>query len=275
MQKALFAAAIVSGAILQAQQMIPYRATITGGAREEGKCTIEVVVDALAEVEVRGDTAYLRTLQGQPAEWRRFQCNAPMPVNPNGLRFAGVDGRGRQQLVSNGRGAIVVRIEDRDNGRDGYTFDLVWRNEGAFSGAPGYPGGPGPYGNDRPNGPVGGVIPPPVYQQGPPPGDRDRDRDRDGDRDRRGFDTADAVRACQDAVADRAFDRFRARPFSFRDVHLELVGDPRYYRSTGNVVGSVDIPRGRFDEWYRFTCTVDLEQRRVGRVDFDRFRDRR
>jgi hypothetical protein len=275
MQKTLLAAAIFSSGILQAQQMVPFRATITGGgSREEGKCTIEVNVDSLAEVEVRGDTAYLRTLQGQPSEWRRFQCNVPMPVNPNGLRFVGVDGRGRQQLVSNGRGAIVVRIEDRDNGREGYTFDLIWRNDGAYYGGPGYPSGPGPYGNERPNGPVGGVIPPPVYQPGRP-GDENRPFDRDGDRDRRGFDTGDAIRACQDAVGDRAFDRFRARPFSFRDVHLELMGDPRYYRTIGNVIGMVDLARGRYDEWYRFTCTVDMEQRRVGRVDFDRFRDRR
>ncbi len=274
MQKALFAAAIVSGGILQAQQMIPFRASITGGgAREEGKCTIEVNVDDAADVEVRGDTAYLRTLRGAPAEWRRFQCNTPMPASPSGLRFVGVDGRGRQQLVSSGRNAIVVRIEDRDNGRESYTFDLIWRNEGGFSSGPGYPG---PY--DRPNGPVGGVIPPPVYQPGPAPGGRpgedNRPYDHDGDR-RRGFDTPDAIRACQDAVAERAFDRFRARPFSFRDVHIELVGDPRYYRTVGNVVGLVDLPRGRDDEWYRFTCTVDMDQRRVGRVDFDRFRDRR
>ncbi len=37
------------------------------GSGDSGKCTIEVRVDDVAEVEVRGTTGYLRTLQGQPA----------------------------------------------------------------------------------------------------------------------------------------------------------------------------------------------------------------
>ena len=252
----LTAVAALTGALLQAQN-IPYRAAITGGgSRDEGKCTIEVVVDAAADVQVRGDTAYLHTLRGQPAEWRRFQCNMPMPANPAGLRFQGVDGRGRQQLLSTN--PVVVRIEDRDSGREGYTFDLFWRTNGQYGG----PGGavqPGyPYDN-RP----GGFDGRDNNVRGP-----DFD-DRRGD----GRPPFDALRVCQDAVAETAFNRFRARPFSFRDVHFEPLGDPRYQRSAGRVVGFVDLPRGRFDEWYRFTCPVDLYERRVGRIDFARARD--
>src|SRR5215813_2620197 len=104
------------------------RAAISGGGSDRGKCTIEVVVDGAAEVEVRGDTAYLRNLAGQPAQWRRFECNGPLPPNPIDFRFAGVDGRGRQQLVRDPRngGAAVVRIEDPQGGSEGYTFDLFW-----------------------------------------------------------------------------------------------------------------------------------------------------
>lgn len=111
------------------------RADIRGGG-DHGKCTIEVVVDGAAEVTVRGDTAELRTLNGQPAEWRRFVCNQPMPANPAGFRFSGIDGRGRQELVREpGRGGpAVVRIEDRDGGREGYTFDLEWRGDGGGGG---------------------------------------------------------------------------------------------------------------------------------------------
>src|SRR5258708_29843029 len=76
----------------------PRRASLRGGGGDQGKCTIEVVVDGVAEVEIRGDTAELRNLAGQPAQWRRFECNGPMPSNPADFRFAGVDGRGRQQL---------------------------------------------------------------------------------------------------------------------------------------------------------------------------------
>jgi len=110
-------------------------------------------VDGAAEVEVRGDTAYLRNLAGQPAQWRRFECNGPLPPNPVDFRFAGVDGRGRQQLVRDPRngGAAVVRIEDPQGGSEGYTFDLFWSN--AYGGGnrnPGYQTGPGtqPFGRD-------------------------------------------------------------------------------------------------------------------------------
>ena len=112
-------------------QTVSRRATAmrsTGGDR--GKCTIEVVVDGAAEVEVRGDTANLRNLAGQPPQWRRFECNGSLPANPVDFRFAGVDGRGSQQLVQDPRngGVAVVRIEDPQSGSEAYTFDLFWSN---------------------------------------------------------------------------------------------------------------------------------------------------
>jgi hypothetical protein len=110
------------------------RATLTGGgSNDTGKCTIEIYLDGSADVEVRGDSGFLRTISGQPAQWRRFECSGPMPANPNDFRFSGVDGRGRQELVQdprNGRGSAVVRIEDAKGGAEGYTFDLVWRGTG-------------------------------------------------------------------------------------------------------------------------------------------------
>ena len=95
------------------------------------KCRIEVVVDDVAEVVIRGDTAELRTLSGQPAEWRRFICSQIMPMNPVGFRFRGIDGRGRQTLVRAPEGGrpAVIRIEDPDSGREGYTFDIEWRGD--------------------------------------------------------------------------------------------------------------------------------------------------
>jgi hypothetical protein len=101
-----------------------------GISTDRGKCTIEVVVDGAAEVEVRGDTANLRNLAGQPPQWRRFECIGPLPANPVDFRFAGVDGRGRQQLIQDPRnaGIAVVRIEDPQSGSEGYTFDLFWSN---------------------------------------------------------------------------------------------------------------------------------------------------
>lgn len=106
------------------------RADIRGGG-DHGKCTIEVVVDGAADVIIRGDSAELRTLSGQDATWRRFVCNQPMPINPVDFRFTGIDGRGRQTLVKEpGRGGpAIIRIEDPQGGREGYTFDVEWRGD--------------------------------------------------------------------------------------------------------------------------------------------------
>lgn len=106
------------------------RANITGGGGDGGKCTVEVNVDGVAIVEISGDQGRLITVSGQPAEWRRMQCTGPLPRNPGDFRFSGVDGRGRQTLVSdprNNRGVAAVRIEDPQSGREGYTFDIEWR----------------------------------------------------------------------------------------------------------------------------------------------------
>jgi hypothetical protein len=115
-------------------QSFPRRASMTNHASGDSeKCTIEVVVDGAAEVEIQGDTAMLRNVSGQPPQWRRFECSAPMPPDPANFRFQGVDGRGRQQLIRDPRGGgpAVVRIEDPDNGSEGYTFDITWTN-GAY-----------------------------------------------------------------------------------------------------------------------------------------------
>jgi hypothetical protein len=109
------------------------RANLTGGGGDSGKCTIEVSVDGAADVEIRGDRGFLRTVSGQPAQWRRFECSGPMPVNPAEFRFSGVDGRGRQELVQDPRranGAAIVRIQDPNGGSEGYTFELTWRGSG-------------------------------------------------------------------------------------------------------------------------------------------------
>src|SRR6185369_7667813 len=124
-------------------QTMERRANFTGGGGPEGRCTVEVIVDGAAEVEIRGDRALLRNLYGQTPQWRRFECTSPMPGNPVNFRFQGVDGRGRQNLVGDPRrgGPVVVRIEDPDNGSEGYTFDVFWQGAGG-----GFPpqGGPGP-----------------------------------------------------------------------------------------------------------------------------------
>lgn len=155
--------------VVSAQQITgTRRADIRGGGGGDGKCTIEVWVDDVAEVEIRGAEARIRTLSGQPASFRRFQCNQEMPRNPGNFRFSGVDGRGRQSLVRTpDRGAAVVRIEDSKGGGEGYTFDITWsgssgggnwgggrgRGDWGANNGSGYGSGNGPgWGNGNGNG---------------------------------------------------------------------------------------------------------------------------
>ena len=77
-----------------AQQGLQRRANMVGGGGPDyGKCTVEVVVDGGAQVEIRGDTATLRDTNGQTPQWRRFECTSPLPANPANFRFAGGTGR--------------------------------------------------------------------------------------------------------------------------------------------------------------------------------------
>ncbi len=100
-------------------------------------CTVDVVVDGSAEVEIRGDNAVLRNLSGAPPQFRQFDCTRPIPANAPGLRFNEVDGRGRQELVRapGGGGPVVVRIDDPQGGAGEYRFELTW---GGGQGGPGY-----------------------------------------------------------------------------------------------------------------------------------------
>ncbi len=233
-------AVVLVWAMQAGAQTFPRRAAIEGDPRSpQGKCTIEVRVDGAAEVEIRGDTAVLRNLAGQPPEWRRFVCSSPMPQVPVGFRFAGVDGRGRQQLIAdpgNG-GPAVVRIDDPDNGSEGYTFDITWQGAG---------GGP----------PQRGFI-------GPGFGGGDRDRDRDRDRDNRPrMQADDAIRVCEDAIIDQAMDRLHAPIVIRRSAIDDQPGRGDW------VVGVFEVRRERDRDRFRFQCSVDFYQGRIRSADF-------
>ena len=187
--KILAVATLAATSGIMSGQTYERRATIRGGSPDRGTCTIEVVADGAAEVEVRGDNAVLRNLSGRPPQWRRFECTGPLPGNPANFRFSGVDGRGRQTLIReprNGSGA-VVRIEDPDNGSEGYTFDLTWSG--------GYPGGQAV----------------PAYPGGQPGAERRDDRDRGSrdDADRGSRDDRDRGYRDDDVYHRDRDDRFR------------------------------------------------------------------
>ena len=67
-----------------AQQVATYRAQIRGGG-DHGKCTIEVDVDGVAEIEIQGDQGRMRTLSGNPSGWRRMECNRAASAESPGI----------------------------------------------------------------------------------------------------------------------------------------------------------------------------------------------
>ncbi len=209
-------AAVLTVAALSAQQRIPRRATfLGGGSPDRGKCTIEVVVDGAVEIEIRGDSAVMRNLSGNPPSWRRFECTGALPGRPAEFRFAGVDGRGRQTLIQDPRngGVAVVRIEDSKGGSEGYTFDIFW---GGWSGQ-------------------GRVMP------GGPPARAGR------------FSAEHAIRVCQESVRQQAAQRYGTSRVEIRDTRIDdnpgrndwVVGTIQVGRDVTRFSCSVDFDSGR------------------------------
>jgi hypothetical protein len=247
-------AAATIGITVSAQQR--QASIVGGGGPNYGKCTIEVVVDDVAQVEIRGSSANLRTMSGQPAQWRRFECSGPVPGNFPDFRFEGVDGRGSQDLIRDPRnGGAVVQIVDKDGGSEGYTFDIFWGSGGNWQ-----PRNPGRRGAGRPDDPW--------YDSGSyRPGYRDSDYFR---RYGHGFGTQDAVRTCQLEIMSRAQRRFRGG-----SVHL---GRTRLDDAPGRndwVMGFLDVHRRNVSERFRFSCSVNFNTGQVKSADIDQLPDMR
>jgi hypothetical protein len=239
MKRISFWIAISGLAVTLHGQSVTRRATITGSRGGNGKCTIEVVVDGVAEVEVAGEMGQLHTLSGTPANWVRFECSDPLPRLPEDFRFSGVDGRGRQILLRDprgNRGVAVIRIEDPKGGREGYTFDIEWH-------------GFGDTGNRR---------------FGEFDGGRGPGYDRDGRSTRAGTDRAIAI--CEDAVRARVERDYGYRNLEFARVALDDNPGRRDW-----VVGRFIYRRGFSREEFEFSCSVDFSSGRVRSVELRKF----
>jgi len=223
--------AAIAGSV-HAQSFQRTASFLGGGSPGRGKCTIEVVVDTAADVEIRGNRAVLRNIYGPPPQWRRFECTEPLPANPAEFRFQGIDGRGRQNLVRDPRngGAAVIRIEDTAGGSEGYTFDIMW----------------------------GGG-----YAQGP--GRIDQGGGRSGGGPGRRFTTEQAVQVCESAIRRQAEQRFRTRNINFRRTALDDNPGRQDW-----VIGMFDVRRspGR-DENFRFSCSVNFDTGQVRSAEIE------
>jgi hypothetical protein len=161
------------------------RAEILGGDREHGRCSVIVVVDGAARIEIRKAEARLIDERGAPAIWRRFECSAEMPRDPAEFSFRMVSGRGKAQLLEPARAGApaIIRVEDPQGGAGEYRLEIYWRGFGGERGDRGYP-----------------PPPPPVA---------------------RGWVSDDAIRNCQDAVRAQAADRFRTDRIEFRRIAMD------------------------------------------------------
>ena len=226
-------AAFTAATVPMSGQTYERRATLTGSSSYgQGKCTVEVVVDGMAEVEIRGDRGFLRNLAGQAPQWRRFECTASLPLNPTDFQFSGVDGRGTQQLSRDPRngGAAVVRISDSQGGSEAYTFDLRWTGGSTYSSSPSIFDNT-PYGNN-------------------------------GQR----ISTDEAIRLCQDNVRQQVAQRFNTSDVEFRRT---IVEDNRGGRDL--IAGAFAIRNFSNDrpEVHRFSCSMNFNNGRVQSVLID------
>ncbi len=112
-------------------QDLQRRASMGRGPGGGDGCTVTVMVDGVADVEIRGDNAILHDISGARPQFRDFECSRPIPPNAN-VRFTPESGRGRQEMVRQGRdgSAVVVHIEDPEGGAGEYRFRLTWGDQG-------------------------------------------------------------------------------------------------------------------------------------------------
>lgn len=107
----------------------------------EGHCSIRVWVDHRAEVRMRGDTIFVRTLEGSRSRDEGSECSQPIPYNSvRDFQIRQTAGRSRVVLaqepsrMNNYTG--LLEIVDTQGGGDDYAFEVSWRADPDVSTAP-------------------------------------------------------------------------------------------------------------------------------------------
>jgi hypothetical protein len=141
---ALAAAAVLSSGAALAQVDIQIRARQLPGwdARaREGRCEIRLWVDNRAEVRMRGDTIFVRTLEGSRGRDEGSSCSQPLPFNSvRGFEIRQTAGRSRvavaQEPSRMNNYTASIAIDDRQGGGDDYAFEVTWHAEPDIAAAP-------------------------------------------------------------------------------------------------------------------------------------------
>jgi hypothetical protein len=100
----------------------------------EGRCEIRVWVDNRAEVRMRRDAIFVRTLEGAKRRDEDSNCSQPLSYNSvSGFEIHQTTGRTRvilaQQLNRMNNYTALIEIEDRQGGEDAYAFEVPWHSE--------------------------------------------------------------------------------------------------------------------------------------------------
>ena len=235
MSRALLMILIVSP-LLADTQFTVRRMTRNDIPLGKGQCDIRLQVDNEAEVSVRGDRVYVRTISGRDARDDGSECNEAFPVrNARNFNFEVRDRRGEIVLVDeSGRDGAVVRIRDSSGGEGRYHFRLTWDISGSGG------GGGGRFGDfDRPRGgggSFGGSV-----------------------------GAAQAINICRSAVQDKIISDYRFSRVDIRNARA----DDRPGRND-YIIGEAIGRRGGSASEFNFVCSVDFNSGRVRSVDVNR-----
>ncbi len=107
----------------------------------EGHCEIHVWVDNRAEVRMRGDQIFVRTLEGANSRDEGSQCSQPLPFNSvRDFQIRQTAGRNPVNVAQPpsrmNNYTATMSIVDPQNGGDNYTFEVSWRADAAVATAP-------------------------------------------------------------------------------------------------------------------------------------------
>jgi hypothetical protein len=107
----------------------------------EGRCDIRLWVDNRAEVRLRGDAVFVRTVEGAKGRDEGSECSQPLPFNSvRGFQIRQTAGRNRVELAQEpsrmNNFTAMFAIDDRQGGGDTYAFEVTWQAETDVAAAP-------------------------------------------------------------------------------------------------------------------------------------------
>src|SRR5882724_7743469 len=100
----------------------------------ESRCEIRVWVDNRAEVRMRGDQIFVRTVEGSRGRDEGSSCSQPLPYNSvRGFQIRQTAGRNRIALAQEpsrmNNLTAMIAIDDAQGGGDNYAFEVTWQAE--------------------------------------------------------------------------------------------------------------------------------------------------